>query len=314
MEQGEQLAEDELRRLEPYKVKHAVIFAAGIGSRLVPLTYDTPKGLVKVHGVSMTERMITQLLEAGIEDITIMVGHKQQLFRELGKKYKLNFIENPEYATANTISTTYYARHLLENSYVVYADNYYISNPYHAYEYRAWYTVTYLTTENKEWQAVWNEDGLITKMWDSVPGSWCIQGSAYFDAGYARALMPYIEEYATNPDVAGAYWEDIWGDKIDELPMYAEIFRAGEVLEFDTLDELREYDTAYVDNSGSDILEAIAAHLGINEGGITNCVPLQKQIGHEAFTFEAGGRGYAYYLHDADKGGTQVGSGYLAAL
>ena len=53
----------------------AMIFAAGLGTRLRPLTNDRPKALVEVGGVTMLERVIMHLREAGITDITVNVHH-----------------------------------------------------------------------------------------------------------------------------------------------------------------------------------------------------------------------------------------------
>ena len=47
--------------LEQFRVDGALIIAAGFGSRFVPLTFETPKGLLKVFGERMIERQIKQL-------------------------------------------------------------------------------------------------------------------------------------------------------------------------------------------------------------------------------------------------------------
>lgn len=51
--------------LQKYRVNSAVILAAGFGSRFVPLTFETPKGLLEVFGERMIERQISQLHDAG---------------------------------------------------------------------------------------------------------------------------------------------------------------------------------------------------------------------------------------------------------
>ena len=66
--------------LEKFRVKNAIILAAGFGSRFVPLTYETPKGLLKVYGQPMIERQIEQLLEKGITEIIIVVGYMKENF------------------------------------------------------------------------------------------------------------------------------------------------------------------------------------------------------------------------------------------
>lgn len=56
----------------------AMVFAAGLGTRLRPLTNDRPKALVEVGGVTMLERVIVRLIEAGFDDITVNVHHFAQ--------------------------------------------------------------------------------------------------------------------------------------------------------------------------------------------------------------------------------------------
>ena len=58
--------------LEPYRAKRAIFIAAGFGTRLVPITFNTPKPLVRVHGVRIIDHLIDACLEAGINEIYIV--------------------------------------------------------------------------------------------------------------------------------------------------------------------------------------------------------------------------------------------------
>ena len=49
---------DGVNALEPYRAKRAIFIAAGFGTRLVPITFNTPKPLVRVHGVRIIDRLI----------------------------------------------------------------------------------------------------------------------------------------------------------------------------------------------------------------------------------------------------------------
>jgi DNA-binding transcriptional MocR family regulator len=60
--------------LEPYRVKRAVFIAAGFGSRLVPITLNTPKPLVRVKGVRIIDTLLDAVCAIGITDIIIVRG------------------------------------------------------------------------------------------------------------------------------------------------------------------------------------------------------------------------------------------------
>ena len=51
----------------------AMVFAAGLGTRLRPLTNDRPKALVEVGGKTMLERVITHLADCGVTDILSLI-------------------------------------------------------------------------------------------------------------------------------------------------------------------------------------------------------------------------------------------------
>ena len=71
----------------------AMIFAAGLGTRLYPLTADKPKALVEFQGVSLLERVVKRLSETGIREIVVNVHHFAELLKQecavLAEKYHL---------------------------------------------------------------------------------------------------------------------------------------------------------------------------------------------------------------------------------
>ena len=70
------------------KVENAIIMAAGLGTRMRPLTNTIPKPLVKVNGHRMIETIIQGLNKNGISDITIVTGYLADKFNFLKDKYK----------------------------------------------------------------------------------------------------------------------------------------------------------------------------------------------------------------------------------
>ena len=121
--QNNVLTELGLAALEPYRVKRALFLAAGLGSRLSPITLNTPKPLVRVNGVRMIDTLLDAVLEAGIEEIIIVRGYLGEQFEQLLYKYpKIKFIENPDYRNSNNKSSAMCIRHLMQNAYVLEAD------------------------------------------------------------------------------------------------------------------------------------------------------------------------------------------------
>ena len=136
-----EISERGLKALEPYRVRKAIILAAGFGQRLAPVTLDTPKPLVKVNGVRILDTLLDALYAKGITNITIVRGYKKEQFDQLLQKYPtIHFIDNPEFNLANNISSAIHAIDLIDRCYICEADLY-ITNPdiINKYEYSSNY-------------------------------------------------------------------------------------------------------------------------------------------------------------------------------
>ena len=95
-----------INALEPYRAKRAIFIAADFGTRLVPIFFNTPKHLVRVHGVRIIDRLIDVCLAADIHEIYIVRGYLSELFDQLLYKYPMiKFLENPVFNEANNISS-----------------------------------------------------------------------------------------------------------------------------------------------------------------------------------------------------------------
>ena len=102
------------------RVKRAVILAAGLGSRMAPVTDMLPKPLVRVNGKRIIDTLLDALLSAGIEEIYIVRGYLAEKFDELKQAYPMiRFIENPHYHEANNIGSILCAGSLVENAYIL---------------------------------------------------------------------------------------------------------------------------------------------------------------------------------------------------
>ena len=195
--------------LEPYRVKRAVFIAAGFGSRLVPITLNTPKPLVRVNGKRMIDTLLDAVVAAGIEEIYIVRGYLGEQFDQLLYKYpNIKFIENPLYNEANNISSALLARHLMQNAYILEADLF-LSNPDLITKYQ--YTSNYLgvpTDYTDDW-CFETKNKVITKV--KVGGNNChhMYGVSYWNHEAGEKLYDDIKKVYEMPGGKERYWDQV---------------------------------------------------------------------------------------------------------
>ena len=117
------VTDDGMRALEPFKVKNAIIMAAGMSSRFAPLSYEKPKGLFTVKGDIIIERQIRQLKEAGIGSICIVVGYMQEKFFYLEDKFGVDIVVNEDFYRYNNTSSLIRVLDRLSNTYICSSDD-----------------------------------------------------------------------------------------------------------------------------------------------------------------------------------------------
>lgn len=100
------------------KVFNAVILAAGQGIRMIPINNSVPKALLDVNGEILIERIIEQLIESNINDITIVVGFMEDQFHYLIDKYGVKLVSNAEYKEKNNLHSLNLVRNLINNTYI----------------------------------------------------------------------------------------------------------------------------------------------------------------------------------------------------
>ncbi len=100
-------------------IKKAVIVAAGLSSRLYPLTLDKPKGLLEINDTALLKRSISQLNSIGITDISIVVGYKDSLIRNLLGP-NLTYIYNPFFKHCNNLGSLWFAKSFINQEPFIY--------------------------------------------------------------------------------------------------------------------------------------------------------------------------------------------------
>lgn len=233
--------------LEPYRVKRAVFIAAGFGSRLVPITLNTPKPLVRVKGVRMIDTLLDAVVAAGIEEIYIVRGYLGEQFDQLRYKYpNVQFIENPIYNEANNISSALCARHLLQNAYVLEADLV-LYNPALITKYQ--YTSNYLGVPVKvtdDWCFETNKNRVITKLCIGGRDCYHMFGISYWNESDGAKLYEDVKKVYDMPGGKERYWDQVSLEyclknyKVEVRPCSFE-----DIIEIDSYKDLKKLDNNY---------------------------------------------------------------------
>ena len=283
-----------LLALEPYKVKNAVIMAAGMSTRFAPLSYEKPKALLKVKGEILIEREIRQLQEAGIGDITVVVGYMKEKLFYLADKFNVKIAVNEDYYRYNNTSSLILFSDRADNSYVCSSDDYFVENVFEPYVYHSYYSAVYTPDQTDEYCLTEDRNGRITKVTIGGCASWYMLGHVYFSCDFSRKFFRILKDEYNSPETKSELWENLYMRHIDELDLYIRKYDSGKIREFDSLDELRDFDKDYIINADSSIFRNINRTLHISDSDIVDIHPIKTGLTNTSFRFRAGNQQYIY--------------------
>ena len=293
---AEGITEKGLEMLLPYKVDNAVIMAAGMSTRFVPLSLEKPKGLLVVKNEVLIERQIEQLKDAGIRNIVIVLGYKKEAFFYLESKYEgLTFIINPEYNVKNNTHTLYLAQAYIKNTYICSSDDYFEENPFDEYVYQSYYAAIHVTEKTNEWYMTPDSKGNIARVKIGGTEGDIMLGHAYWNREFSAAMLGLINDDHEVGRYDGSLWETVLTEHLKTLPpMEIKVYPPDVIFEFDSLEELRAFDQNYVNHTHSHIMKNIAEALNCSEGDILNFKTIKRGLNNTSFMFEVKGVKYVY--------------------
>ena len=251
------------------KADNAIILAAGVSSRFAPLSYERHKALIEVKGEVLIERQIRQLKEAGIKDIYVITGYKAEQFSYLAESFGVKLIHNPDYLVRNNNSSIWAAKDFIGNSYICSADNYFNENPFEADVEETYYSAVYSEGHTDEWCMEEDEEGYISDVKVGGEDSWYMLGHVFWGRDFSKKFLEILAKEYDMPETAPKLWEDIFIEHLNELKMKIRKYPENVIFEFDTLDELRKFDTSYVEDTRSEILKAVSGRLEVSESDMT---------------------------------------------
>jgi CTP:phosphocholine cytidylyltransferase-like protein len=244
--ENNQITAKGIEALEPFRVKRALFLAAGFGSRLVPITLNTPKPLVRVRGLRIIDTLLDAVVAAGIEEIIIVRGYLGEQFDQLLYKYPgIKFLENPFFNESNNISSAMCVRYQLKNAYVLESDLY-LSNMALIAKYQ--YSSNYLgvpTDLTDDW-CFETRNGYISKL--KVGGKNChhMFGISYWDEKDGAKMSEHIKSVYEMPGGKERYWDQVALEYfIKEYSIEVRECSFDDIIEIDTFTDLKKLDHTY---------------------------------------------------------------------
>ncbi|MBO4242336.1 MAG: NTP transferase domain-containing protein [Clostridiales bacterium] len=264
---------------------NAVILAAGFGMRMVPINLEVPKALLQVKGQTLIERQIEQLHEAGIKDITVVVGFLMEQFEYLIDRYGVDLVPNSEYFFKNNLYSVDKVVDRIGNTYIIPCDIWCRNNPFTTFEPYSWYMVSEEKIANGGIKL--NRQLEITGKGEADANK--MIGISYIDGEDAEKLRSNVKKLTQNPANDNLFWEAALFDL--EPRINAKIISASDAVEINTYEQLREFDSDS-NQLRSDAIDVIAGCFGADHSEIVDIEILKKGMTNRSFIFTCKGDRY----------------------
>lgn len=280
--------------LEPYRVDNAIILAAGMATRFAPLSFEKPKALFEVQGEILIERLIRQLKEAGIDDITVVVGYMKESFFYLEDKFGVKIAVSNDYSKRNNHSSLLAVKNSFGNTYLCSSDLYFEKNVFSPYSYGTWVTCVKKGGPDDRYILKSSRTGQVSEMSKTGTGHYEMRGPAHFTKDDAARLIAHIEDEYDQPETAPKLWDDILAEHLDEFSLRARILPKGVMHEFNYVQDLASFDADFFENVDSRILENICKALECKRSDITGVEPVKAGLTNLSVLFSCKGKQYIY--------------------
>lgn len=285
------------------KADNAIILAAGYSSRFAPLCFDIPKGLLPVKGEKLIERQIRQLGAIGIKQIVIVTGAYAEQFAFLQQKYygkyDIQLVYNSDYAVKNNFASLYAARDFLGNSIISSSDLFFSDNVFQNSADYAYFSSVFVSgATNQRCLTLDAQDKIIATNYGGHDTWITFGGQAFFSSDVSQKLISYIRPVYDNPAYADKYWVDFHDAHLAQIPMYIKRLTAEDIVEFNSLCALRQFDADFRAVAISPVMEFLISELKADELELENFLPIKQGNSAIGCTFTYHGERWQYQHSD----------------
>jgi CTP:phosphocholine cytidylyltransferase-like protein len=291
---GKKITPHGIKLLNKYRIDNAIILAAGMSSRFVPVAFDKPKGLLKVAGEILIERQIRQLKERNINEIIVVVGYKKEQFYYLKDKFNVKLIECNDYLKRNNYASVYAAKKYLKNTIITSSDLYFVHNLFQTYAFDSYYCSVYIDGNTEERGLIVDKDDKIIKTMYNCHDIFVSFGYAFFSKRFSRKYIEIVNKIFENEDFYNKFWADIQDNYLDELYMYIKRCDKNDIYEFDYLQELYDFQEDFNAQDCSETMRYICSVLECKERELSQFKPISMK--HPFYCCSFRFKGQLYYF------------------
>lgn len=250
------------------KKQNAIILAAGFGLRMVPINTAVPKALLKVDGVPLIERLIQQLHEAGIREITIVVGYLQEQLAYLAEKYSIKLVSNPDYADKNNLHSLALVSDQISDTFILPCDIWASQNPF-------------METSDVSWYLM--DDDTVQSIQEKHPYWKAMTGISYLTAEVSVQIRERLRILANNPSYDNSFWEEVLYTD-NRFLLELKLSGTNNIYQINTFEDLRRLDSQS-DNLKSETVDIICQTFGVTSEDISEIKALKKGMTNRSFLF-----------------------------
>ena len=298
LDEGFGITEKTLKHIKRSKPQRAIILAAGMGLRMVPIN-KVPKGLLKINDQPLIERIIAQLTEVGITQIIVVTGFMTEKLEYLIDEFGVSIVYDSEYARLDSLHSLSLVQDYISNCYIVPSNVWFSRNPFRRNEYYSWYAVSeYISDDsyvrlNRKFELVYTDDEL---------GGNSMVGLCYLRESSASKLRAQLDNMLGQRKFQKEPWEKALFEGNKMIP-YARVLQGQITYVINTYEQLRELDGESKDLRSRRI-NLISRVFGVASHEITDISRLFKGMTNRLMRFSVDG--VAYLLRVPGEGSNQL--------